>query len=608
MLVVDDTVSMQRTDPNKIASLALQKFVERIPGEGSRIGIATYDDDILTSTSSLANSNVDQPPNPMIWVFGKDNKDALKEYAGRGVTQKGNFTDLPNALYYAVQQINGLTQRESSKAIIAVSDGENDFINTTAKDESDKKLELVKDAGIPVYLIVINASDTEGVEDYMKDIADETGGDALFVDSGDEIDTFLVNIANKIYGYQPDTENIYNNLVGPEPEEWKFPLTDGIFEANLEVTHTRDLEMELFGPNGTIPLEGNKSVEVSSIPDRDNVKTIIRLMEPDPGDYVMRLSSQISQSVTIQIILNNEIYIQVDLSPDPAVKGSAVQVTAKVMRGGEQYTDLEFADLEASVSVDGGPSMTMDRDNSTNAFCYELTAPDQKDAAQVVVTVRGQKSFLRSSDPAELKIDLTDSDPNPPNSGPNPLDPGPNPPDPDPGSELPIWVIIAAIVLLAVLLVIVAVLAYSQLIGRSKRHYIRLSGTLVVTYLNSSFSYIWGEKYVCPGGYYTKQKPCVSLGRMLRDQQKEYHEYYEIPDYFDKIQIGGVQYKGGRLCVEITGEFDAPSGLQKINKTIDIENGKSVTEMGMDDMHFDAMPGITIEFPDGNQTNLTYQP
>ena len=55
MLVVDDTVSMQRNDPNHIATVALQQFADKIPSMGSRIGMATYDDDIMTSQPKVLN-------------------------------------------------------------------------------------------------------------------------------------------------------------------------------------------------------------------------------------------------------------------------------------------------------------------------------------------------------------------------------------------------------------------------------------------------------------------------------------------------------------------------------------------------------------------------
>ena len=595
MLVVDDTVSMKDNDPNQIASLALQKFAERIPGEGSRIGMATYDDDILTSTCSL--TGTDQP---MVHVVTQKDKNNLKEYAGKKLTQGGHYTDLPGALYYAVEQIQkiqNLDPMDSIPAIIAVSDGENDFITTAAEVRSNSKLEEVLDAGIPVYLIVINNSEDEDVRDhvreYMQGIADDTGGQALFVDSGDEIDTFLMDVVNELYGLDPD-DNILIADIGQEPKDWAFSLEKGIFEANLELTHESKLNIDLFGPDGTpIPLEGTGRALKSEIPNRDGLKTTIRLIEPDEGNYVMRLSSaHVTQHVIGEIILNNEIYVQVDLSPSTAKKGDTVEVTAKLMRGGKLYTSLAFANLEASVSVDGGQSKEMQRDDNENVFRYSLTVPDQKNDPQVVVTVQGQKSFLRSSDPVTLEIERSSGIPNR-NHGSNDSN---NDSDND---SLPIL----GIILLAVLLIIIILIVGLILRGRGpggKNKYIRLQGTLTVTYFDDAHQYIW-EKFVCPGTYFSKRSPRESLGKMLRDQQG----YEDIPNYFDMIQIAGLQSGDGKLCVEVTGEFNTPSGPEKINRRIDINNGRTMDEMG-DMGFFDSISSANLVFPDGTQTELKF--
>lgn len=589
MLVVDDTVSMQRNDPDHIASLALQKFAERIPGEGSRIGMATYDDDILTSTSSLTGTN-----QPMMRVYTQEDKERLKEYAKTGLTQDGRFTDLPGALYYAVKQIRSLPPMDSTPAIIAVSDGENDYISKAAEIRSENMLKEVCDAGIPVYLIVIHASDQFDVKDYMQGIAEDTGGKALFVDSGNEIDTFLVDITDELYDLAP-IDDVFVKEIDSEPKDWTFSLPKGVFEANVELTHELELDKELFGPDGTqIPLEGNQSVTISSMQDRDGLKTIIRLMEPDEGDYVMKLSSPLGKQPVIgEIILNNEIYVQVDLSPDPAKRGDTVEVVANLMRGGEQYKNLEFANLEASVSMDNGQPQTMERDDSANVFRYSLTAPSQKNDPQIVVTVRGQKSFLRSSDPVTLTIEHPGSIINRYHEN------NDNDVDPDDDS-LPIWAIVLAVVLLiAIILIVIGLILRSRGPG-SKNQYVCLQGTLTVTYYDDAHQYIW-EKFVYPGTYYSKRSPRGSLGKMLRDQQS--HE--DIPHYFDMIQIAGLQYGGGKLCVEVTGEFNTPFGPEKINKRIDVNNGRSMDEM--DDMGlFDNMSSANIVFPDGTQAELKF--
>lgn len=577
MLMVDDTVSMQLNDPNHIASLALQKFVDRIPSEGSYIGMATYDDDILTRVPE---------DRAMQHIRGDEDKKVLRRYAETGLTQDGRFTDLPRALYYAVEQIQTVGETENKPAIIAVSDGENDYLNEAARQRSEGYLEKVYGAGIPVYLMVINASNESGVREYMEKIAEKTGGEAYFIQSGDEIDVRLEVLAEELYGLIVDPDNMLDTTVGPESADWPFSLEDGIFEANLELTHSTRLDMELIGPDGTqIPLSGNDSVIVTTLQDRGASKTTVRLIEPEQGGYTMRLSSPDQQLVVGKIILNKEIYILVELSPDPVVKGQPAQVTAKLMRGGEQYTDLEFVNLTASMSVDGGSATGMDQDNASGTFRAELPAL-ASGTYSLVVTVQG-KSFFRNSDPVEIVVQDGGQMPGPTAS--NPIETETPTPEPAPGST-PLWPVIGAA---AALVVIVLAVILFVLRRRPRSRYIRLQGTLTVTYLDDVRQYIW-ERYVQPGRYYTPRGP-ASLGKMLRDQQN----YGDIPAWFDQIQIAGVQYGEGRICVEVTGEF---AGGEKVNNRIEVSTGGAADEFDS----FDDMSSTLIVFPDGTQAELSF--
>ena len=142
-LVVDDTVSMQRNDPNQIATVALNKFANDLPREGSRVGMATYAATILTEL-------------PVIEINGEEAKTQLVEYANDGLRQDGHYTDLPSALNYAATQLQQLPASDNLQYIIAVSDGENDFLSDTDRQNSDAALEQVIASGIPCYRIGIN--------------------------------------------------------------------------------------------------------------------------------------------------------------------------------------------------------------------------------------------------------------------------------------------------------------------------------------------------------------------------------------------------------------------------------------------------------------------
>lgn len=583
MLVVDDTVSMQLNDPNHIASLALQKFTDTIPSEGSYIAMATYDDDILTKV----------PENQaMLHIRGSEDKKILKEYAETGLTQDGRYTDLPRALYYALEQIRAVQDSENRPAIIAVSDGENDYMNAAARSRSEEYLELVRQAGVPVYLMVINASNESGVREYMESIAADTGGEAYFIQSGDEIDVRLNALVEELYDLTDDTGQTLDITMTPEkPEAWPFTLEDGIFEASLELNHTAQLGMELIGPDGAqIPLSGNDSVIVSELPDKDTLQTTIRLIEPEPGQYQLQMSSAEQQPVLGRIILNKEIYIQVDVSPNPAEPDQPIHVSAKLMRGSEQYTDLEFVNLTASITVDGGAPVVMDKDVDRDCFRTDLNLTADG-TYQLVVSVQSQKNFFRSSDPLELTVASPAQPPaqQSPTQTPNRQTPS-DPPEPTEPDGPPVWLIIAAVAALVAIILVVVLLVLRR---KPKSKYIRLQGTLTVTYLDDMHQHIW-ESYVQPGRYYSPRSP-APLGRMLHDQPNS----GGIPPFFDQLYVAGVQYGPGQINVEITGEF--PGG-GKVSSRIPVSTGTMTDEFD----YFEGPATTLIVFPDGTQTELSF--
>lgn len=125
----------------------------------------------------------------------------------------------------------------------------------------------------------------------------------------------------------------------------------------------------------------------------------------------------------------------------------------------------------------------------------------------------------------------------------------------------------------------------------------RLGSDTSLRYFDNMHQYMW-EKYVRPGSYYTKRNPYECLGVMLRDQQQDYGD---IPEYFDKIRIAGLQYSNGHLCVEVKGDFDG----NIISRSIDVANGR-----GMDDLDgigfSTGMSSAAIVFPDRTQTEIEF--
>lgn len=570
MLLVDDTVSMQRNDPNHIATVALQQFADKIPSQGSRIGMATYDDDIMTSQ-------------PILEVDDAQDNETLKQYARSGLTQGGHYTDLPKALNYAVEQLGALPESDSPQAIIAVSDGENDYATDADQAASDAALQSVMNAGIPVYLIAINSGDTSRISDYMDGIAEGTGGKAYYVSSGDEIPAILDEITNGLYQYVVDTDNHFDKEVGADPTDWAFALEEGVFEANLELTHTGPLEMHLYGDDGSeIPMTEENGIVSYSVQGNDTIDTTIKMLEPDAGNYVLQMASpDVSQYVIGDIVLNNQIYVDVEVSNPQAAAGEEFSVTATLMRGDVAYTDLAFSNLSASVSLDG---QTIPMNNNSKGFDCNVTAPATDGDYELTVTVQG-KTFNRTSDPVTIQV----------GAGAATASSSSQTPQTEQAKGFPLWLIPVIVVALAVIAGIVLVLKNKS--GHSS-NYIRLQGSLLINYYKPGHIFV-KDGIVRPGAYYTKRNPKVTLGKMLGDSM-EWN--IEVPDCFNNITVAG-RMVANRMEVEIESVPGAVDPEEPVNLYLNVDTGMQEED---DFGSFEDPPTAVVRFADGSSVELSY--
>ncbi len=535
-LVIDDTVSMQRNDPNQIATQALNKFANDLPREGSRVGMATYAADILTEM-------------PIIEINGEQAKAQMADYAENGLKQDGHYTDLPSALKYAADQLRQLPESDNLQYIVAVSDGENDFLSDADRQRSDAALEEVVNAGIPCYLIGIN-NDSGSVEAYLSDVAQRTGGEAFMVSSGDELISVLKELMDRLYG--KESEQRVEMDVSTETA-WEFPLEDGIFEANLELIHTSELLLRLVGPDGSeIPMDEAHGIVTYQVPGNGELYTTVCMLEPAPGDYTLYLTSADGnvQHVIGEIVLNKEIYVELSTSPADIRPGDGFSVTAKLMRGSEAYTDLAFDSLSAVAEFEG---QSVDMSSSSIGFTANLTAPDTEGDYELTVTVRG-KTFNRTSDPLTVHVAL----PAGAAVGPAAAESG--------GMPWWVWVLIGVGVIALALVVLMVVN------NKKVDDYVQLNGSLTVTYYLKNRVYCW-EKYVNPGRYCKKRSNHASLSYMLRDLQ----DGTELDPELDQIFIATKKSGKGssyREYIQITGRM----GEESYTEILEIDNGMGVND------------------------------
>ena len=164
VLVVDDTRSMQDTDPDKLSAIAIKKFVEKIPSNFEpRLGITTYSVDVMNSLE-----------------LGRTPEE-IKTFADEKITQDGRGTDAAMGINWAMNEFEERGDAAANaKVIVLIGDGENSFtVNNrevrTAEESNavlEEAVQKAVDKGIKVYTLAINPT-ADDFRQYFQDIAED---------------------------------------------------------------------------------------------------------------------------------------------------------------------------------------------------------------------------------------------------------------------------------------------------------------------------------------------------------------------------------------------------------------------------------------------------
>lgn len=432
VLVLDDTGSMAWNDPTRAAQTAVKVFGSLLAGSNddsdhSNVGIVTFSDRVVAT--------FDMAP-----VNGQTLAD-LGTFSDTKITRSGQWTDIVVGLTKALEMLLDLPDDEHTKAIVVVTDGENEFGGRRTKEMSDTELKLVKElaqkAGIKIFLIGLN-TDQDKVSEYMNGIADATGGSVAFIDDASQIyDTIKDFYAELGLVEESSSEDIEVTEDGV-----KYPLTipENTFEAIVTMIHTSPLVVTITDHNGD-PLPESDTYTLL----RSDTSTIIKLREPPHGKYTLHIKNEnvSQQNVHLDTFLNSEVLVQVNV-PATVKKDSDLTIDAALMRGNQQYQNADLQNLTATaVLTNGADSVSVDLALNADQFSGSVRLP-ATGKWNITVTVRSDKNFIRTNDqPASVEVvePVAATTPNP--------TPAPKPAAPD----IPLWVIILIAVIVLVLIV-----------------------------------------------------------------------------------------------------------------------------------------------------------
>lgn len=338
VLVVDDTRSMQDTDPDKLSAIAIKKFVEKIPSNFEpRLGITTYSIDVMSSLE-----------------LGQDPQ-TIKDFADNSINQDGRGTDAAMGVEWA---INEFEQRgdanANAKVIVLIGDGENSYVvnnqNVRTPEESDGILEAAVqkavDKGIKVYTLAINPT-ADNFRQYFQNIADTTGGKSYEPQTAADVDTNMDDIFTEITGagVQP-TPPV--SLPAGKPVTVDFEVPEGVFEMHLQCDYEKEIEVSFTNPDGDTLNENSNGVKYV----KDKTYMTCKIMEPMEGKWSVTYRSDIEQTIRPKFIFHSDLVVKLSKNQKEVMQQKPVEYIATVIANGEEITDDKtLKDFEANLVV-----------------------------------------------------------------------------------------------------------------------------------------------------------------------------------------------------------------------------------------------------------------
>lgn len=360
-LVLDNSSSMKKTDPEKLLEQAANQFFNATPS-GSSVGVITF------------SKKVEQSGN----LTKKDSaNDVLEKFT---YDQTGIHTNIGTALTEARDRV---TQdgTNTNKAIVLITDG---------NDTEGENYNITSNGNvIPVYCVYIHAGDynndavknkekTESSQSLLSMIAKDSGtGDYLEI-SSDSVESTMDDICREIYGttFDESKGSITQKVTIEENSSVDIPVVvdENVYMASGTIEHTDAVALKIVDPKGTVLYDAdddklNSGSDTLSV-EAGKTSTSVTMMWPDEGTYSFTVSSETAQDIELKMIpISTDINLEVDTT---AVKqGSTVTATCSpadnsysivnaIVRVHDAKGNVVIEDIEMTDNGDGTFSASVD--------------------------------------------------------------------------------------------------------------------------------------------------------------------------------------------------------------------------------------------------------
>ncbi|MCL1884466.1 MAG: VWA domain-containing protein [Defluviitaleaceae bacterium] len=311
ILVVDTSGSMRTADPERITLEAASLFMDMMETRSSRIGIIQFSDEVQTV----------MPLTPISDPSIRDNiRHEISQFVYRG------WTDIGLALRTAAQMLLDDPVPGNSPMILLFTDGR---IELAAGDSAnDRTVELSYDDAwwavdsvgdfASIYTIGLNHDGTIN-EEFLREIASRTGASYYIVGEADA----LPQIFNEIFASHIRSSITEVTTIVADGETYadvSIPIPSAfVAEANIIMLSSRPItSVRLFDPSGREVAFDDESYTLTYA----NRYSMIKVLEPMVGDWLLNVRGLPEDRITINLIYNYNVSIALSVDqPDIDERG-----------------------------------------------------------------------------------------------------------------------------------------------------------------------------------------------------------------------------------------------------------------------------------------------
>ena len=340
VLVIDGSGSLTTkngtaTDPQGLRYDAIDLFLALLTNDGNNVSVIVFNEGF--DTFRLSTDPVE--------LQGKSDKLALSEQIRKAGT--GGDTNIGAALLKGVNDASTMNQQNGLESVVILfSDGRTDLGKDAEEAEkeslADKEEAIVaaQDADIPVYTICLKANSIAD-PDEMEEIAIRTGGQPVTVDEAADLTKAFESFYSLIFA---SASSEIQETQYPDSGVLTFTIpipAYGAEEVNIILDTNQLTSKKLYSPSGQLT-----EAQVADFTMSGGYYDVIKLVDPECGDWTVELTGIPKRDVTINVLYNIDSSAQIATADGRSDYKSGEDVTFQVnlIQNGDPVKDQSITD------------------------------------------------------------------------------------------------------------------------------------------------------------------------------------------------------------------------------------------------------------------------